>query len=143
MYGLLESQFRRTFVRAEKAKGITGEALLVLLERRLDSVAYRLGFGRSRAEARMLVTQGHVLVNGRRVTIPSCSVRSGDVVSVGAESQRLGRVLSALEEAQRRGMPDWVEFDRENFSGRIKTLPTRADITSSINEKLIVELYSK
>jgi small subunit ribosomal protein S4 len=143
MYGLLESQFRRTFVRAEKAKGITGEALLVLLERRLDSVAYRLGFGRSRAEARMLVTQGHVLVNGRRVTIPSYSVRSGDVVSVGAESQRLGRVLSALEEAQRRGMPDWVEFDRENFSGRIKTLPTRADITSSINEKLIVELYSK
>jgi small subunit ribosomal protein S4 len=143
MYGLLENQFRRTFARAEKAKGITGEALLSLLERRLDNVAYRLGFARSRAEARMLVAQGHVLVNGRRVTIPSYSVRAGDVVSVTRDSQQLGSVHAALEEAQRRGMPEWVEIDRENFSGKIKMLPARADITISINEKLIVELYSK
>ena len=143
MYGLLENQFGRTFSRAEKAKGITGEALLVLLERRLDNVTYRLGFGRSRAEARMFVAQGHVVVNGRRVTIPSYSVRSGDVVSVKPESQKLTSVLAALEEVQRRGIPDWLDVDRENFSGRIKALPTRADIAASINEKLIVELYSK
>ena len=143
MYGLLENQFRRTFARAEKAKGITGEALLVLLERRLDNVAYRLGFARSRAESRMLIGQGHILVNDKRVTIPSYTVRPGDLVSVGRQSQQLGRVVAAVEEAQRRGMPDWVEIDRENFSGKIKTLPTRADITTNINEKLIVELYSK
>jgi small subunit ribosomal protein S4 len=143
MYGLLENQFRRTFVRAEKAKGITGEALLILLERRLDNVAYRLGFARSRAEARMMIGQGHVLVNEKRVTIPSYTVRSGDRVSVARQSQQLGSVVSAVEEAQRRGMPDWVEIDRENFSGKIKALPTRADITMNINEKLIVELYSK
>ena len=143
MYGLLENQFGRTFTRAEKTKGITGEALLVLLERRLDNVTYRLGFGRSRAEARMFVVQGHVAVNGRRVTIPSYSVRPGEVVSVKPESQKLTSVLAALEEVQRRGIPDWLEVDRENFSGRIKVLPTRADIAASINEKLIVELYSK
>jgi small subunit ribosomal protein S4 len=143
MYGLLENQFRRTFARAEKAKGITGEALLVLLERRLDNVAYRLGFARSRAESRMLIGQGHILVNDKRVTIPSYTVRPGDLVSVGRQSQQLGRVVAAVEEAQRRGTPDWVEIDRENFSGKIKTLPTRADITTNINEKLIVELYSK
>ncbi|MGH7846574.1 MAG: 30S ribosomal protein S4 [Candidatus Binatia bacterium] len=143
MYGLLENQFRRTFTRAEKAKGITGEALLVLLERRLDNVAYRLGFARSRAESRMLIGQGHILVNDKRVTIPSYTVRPGDLVSVGRQSQQLGTVVSAVEEAQRRGMPDWVEIDRENFMGKIKALPTRADITTNINEKLIVELYSK
>jgi len=143
MYGLLENQFGRTFTRAEKAKGITGEALLVLLERRLDNVTYRLGFGRSRAEARMFVVQGHVAVNGRRVTIPSYSVRPGEVVAVRPESQKLTSVLAALEEVQRRGIPDWLEVDRENFSGKIKALPTRADIAPSINEKLIVELYSK
>jgi len=143
MYGLLENQFGRTFTRAEKAKGITGEALLVLLERRLDNVTYRLGFGRSRAEARMFVVQGHVAVNGRRVTIPSYSVRPAEVVAVRPESQKLTSVLAALEEVQRRGIPDWLEVDRENFSGKIKALPTRADIAPSINEKLIVELYSK
>jgi small subunit ribosomal protein S4 len=143
MYGLLENQFGRTFTRAEKAKGITGEALLVLLERRLDNVTYRLGFGRSRAEARMFVVQGHVAVNGRRVNVPSYSVRPGEVVSVKPESQKLTSVLAALEEVQRRGIPDWLEADRENFSGKIKALPTRADIAPSINEKLIVELYSK
>ena len=143
MYGLLEKQFRRTFARASREKGITGEALLVLLERRLDNVAYRLGFASSRAEGRLLVRQGHVLVNGKRVNIPSYGVRVGDEVSVKEKSRQMARVLTALEGAQRRGVPEWAELNREAFSGRIKLLPTRSDITMPINEKLIVELYSK
>lgn len=143
MYGLMENQFRRTFANAERAKGITGEALLVLLERRLDNVAYRLGFASSRADARMLVRHGHILVNGKRFTIPSYFVRAGDVVSVKEQSRQMGRIVSALDGAQRRGVPEWAEVDREGFSGRIKILPTRSDITAPINEKLIVELYSK
>lgn len=143
MYGLLENQFRRTFAMAERLKGITGEALLVLLERRLDNVTYRLGFASSRADARMLVRHGHILVNGKRVTIPSYFVRAGDVLSVKEPSRQMGRIISAMEGAQRRGVPDWAEVDREGFSGRIKLLPTRSDVTAPINEKLIVELYSK
>jgi small subunit ribosomal protein S4 len=143
MYGLFERQFRRTFAQAARARGITGETLLVLLERRLDNVAYRLGFAGSRAEARMLVRHGHVLVNGKKVNIPSYAVRAGDVISVKESSRQSARVLSAMEGAQRRGIPDWAEVDRDNFSGRIKILPARSDITMPINEKLIVELYSK
>ncbi len=143
MYGLLENQFRRTFDLAARVKGITGEALLVLLERRLDNVTYRLGFACSRADARMLVRHGHILVNGKRVTIPSYFIRAGEVVSVKEQSRQIGRVVSALEAAQRRGVPEWAEVDREGFSGRMKLLPTRSDITAPINEKLIVELYSK
>jgi small subunit ribosomal protein S4 len=143
MYGLLEQQFRRTFAEASRTKGITGETLLVLLERRLDNVAYRLGFATSRAEARTLVRHGHVLVNGKKVNIPSYTVRAGDVVSVKEPSRQLGRVQSAMEGAQRRGVPDWAEVDRDTCSGKIKILPTRSDVTMPINEKLIVELYSK
>jgi small subunit ribosomal protein S4 len=143
LYGLLENQFRRTFAEAARTKGITGETLLALLERRLDNVAYRLGFASSRPEARTLVRHGHVLVNGRKVNIPSYIVRVGDVVSVKEKSRQATRVLSALEGVQRRGVPDWVELDRDTYSGRIKLLPTRSDITMPINEKLIVELYSK
>ena len=143
MYGLLEKQFRRTFAEAARTKGITGETLLVLLERRLDNVAYRLGFASSRAEARTLVRHGHVLVNGKKVNIPSYTVRAGDVVSVAESSRQMGRVLSSMEGAQRRGVPDWAEVDKDTFSGKIKILPTRSDITMPINEKLIVELYSK
>lgn len=143
MYGLMENQFRRTFAMAERLKGITGEALLVLLERRLDNVTYRLGFASSRADARMLVRHGHILVNGKRVTIPSYFVRAGDVLSVKEQSRQMGRIISAMEGAQRRGVPEWAEVDREGFSGRIKLLPTRSDVTAPINEKLIVELYSK
>ena len=143
MYGLLEKQFRRTFAEASRTKGITGETLLVLLERRLDNVAYRLGFATSRAEARTLVRHGHVLVNGKKVNIPSYTVRAGDVVSVKEPSRQLGRVQSAMEGAQRRGVPDWAEVDRDTCSGKIKILPTRSDVTMPINEKLIVELYSK
>jgi small subunit ribosomal protein S4 len=143
MYGLLENQFRRTFAEANRTKGITGETLLVLLERRLDNVAYRLGFASSRADARTLVRHGHLLVNGRKTNIPSYTVRAGDVISVKEQSRQLGRVVSAMEGAQRRGVPDWVEVDRETVSGRIKILPSRSDVTMPINEKLIVELYSK
>ncbi len=143
IYGLLENQFRRTFAEANRSKGITGETLLTLLERRLDNVAYRLGFASSRAEARTLVRHGHLLVNGRKTNIPSYTVRAGDVISVKERSRQMGRVQSAMEGAQRRGVPDWAEVDREALSGRIKILPSRADITMPINEKLIVELYSK
>ena len=143
IYGLVESQFRRTFDQASRIKGITGETLLVFLERRLDNVTYRLGFASSRAEARLLVRHGHILINGKRVNIPSYQVRVGDVISVKEQSRQMGRILTAMEGAQRRGVPEWVELDRDNCSGRIKILPTRSDITMPINEKLIVELYSK
>jgi len=143
MYGLLENQFRRTFAEANRTKGITGETLLILLERRLDNVAYRLGFASSRAEARTLVRHGHILVNGKKTNIPSYTVRAGDVISVKEQSRQIGRVLSAMEGAQRRGVPDWAEVDRDTLSGRIKILPSRGDVTMPINEKLIVELYSK
>lgn len=142
-YGLLENQFRRTFAAAARTKGITGEALLVLLERRLDNVTYRLGFATSRAEARSLVRHGHVLVNGKKINIPSYAVRVGDLVSVKERSRQMGRVLTAMEAAQRRGIPEWADVDKDAFAGRIKLLPTRSDITMPINEKLIVELYSK
>jgi len=143
MYGLLENQFRRTFAQAARTKGITGETLLVLLERRLDNVAYRLGFASSRAEARTLVRHGHLLVNGKKVNIPSYFVRAGDVVSVRERSRQMARVLTAMEGAQRRGVPEWAELDRDTCSGKIRLLPTRSDVTMPINEKLIVELYSK
>jgi small subunit ribosomal protein S4 len=143
MYGLLEKQFRRTFAEAARSKGITGETLLVLLERRLDNVTYRLGFAGSRAEARTLVRHGHITVNGRKVNIPSYTVRVGDVVAVKEPSRQITRILSAMEGSQRRGVPDWAEVDRDACSGRIKLLPSRSDVTMPINEKLIVELYSK
>ena len=143
IYRLMESQFRRTFDQASRIKGITGETLLVFLERRLDNVTYRLGFASSRAEARLLVRHGHILVNGKRLNIPSYQVRVGDVISVKEQSRQMARILMAMEGVQRRGVPDWAELDRENCSGRIKILPTRSDITMPINEKLIVELYSK
>jgi small subunit ribosomal protein S4 len=143
IYRLMESQFRRTFDQASRIKGITGETLLVFLERRLDNVTYRLGFASSRAEARLLVRHGHILVNGKRLNIPSYQVRVGDVISVKEQSRQMARILTAMEGVQRRGVPDWAELDRENCSGRIKILPTRSDITMPINEKLIVELYSK
>ena len=143
IYGLLEKQFRRTFSEANRTKGITGETLLTLLERRLDNVAYRMGFASSRPEARTLVRHGHILVNGRKINIPSYTVRAGDVISVRERSRQIGRVVSALEGSQRRGVPDWAEVDREAVSGRVKILPARSDVTMPINEKLIVELYSK
>jgi small subunit ribosomal protein S4 len=143
MYGVLEGQFRRYFEMADRAKGVTGETLLQLLERRLDNIVYRVGFATSRSEARQLVRHGHFRVNGKKVNVPSFLVRAGDTVSVRDRSQKVARIQGALELAQRRGVPDWLEVTPESFSGRVKSLPVRSDLTMPINEKLVVELYSK
>ena len=143
MYRLLEGQFRRLFDKADRAKGITGESLMILLERRFDNMIYRLGFANSRAEARQLVRHGHFLVNGRKIDIPSALLKVGDVVTVRERSHKVVRIQEALELSQRRGVPEWLEVDRPNFTGRIRALPARTDLTMPINEKLVVELYSK
>jgi len=143
MYGLLEDQFRRYFEMAERQRGITGENLLLLLEQRLDNMVYRMGFATSRSEARQLVRHGHLRVDGRKVDIPSYRVKPGQVVSVRERSRAVTRIVEALEQAERRGIPDWLEMQKEAFSARVKALPTRADLTMPINEKLVVELYSK
>ncbi|MCC6847297.1 MAG: 30S ribosomal protein S4 [Deltaproteobacteria bacterium] len=143
MYRLLEGQFRRLFDQADRAKGITGESLMILLERRLDNMVYRLGFANSRAEARQLVRHGHFLVNGRKIDIPSALLKVGDVVTIRERSHKVVRIQEALELSQRRGVPEWLEVDRPNFTGRIRALPARSDLTMPINEKLVVELYSK
>ncbi len=143
MYRLLEGQFRKLFDEADRGKGITGESLMILLERRLDNMVYRLGFANSRAEARQLVRHGHFLVNGRKVDIPSALLKVGDVVTVRERSHKVVRIQEALELSQRRGVPEWLEVDRPNFTGRIRALPARTDLTMPINEKLVVELYSK
>jgi small subunit ribosomal protein S4 len=143
MYGVFERQFRRYFAMAERSKGITGEILLQLLERRLDNMVYRMGFATSRAEGRQLVRHGHFRVNGRKVDIPSYLLKPGDAVNLRDRSRNVTRIHEALAQAEHRGVPEWLEVDREGFSGRVKTLPNRADLTMPINEKLIVELYSK
>ena len=143
-YGLLESQFRSYFEKADRMKGVTGETLLVLLERRLDSIVYRLGFGTSRNEARTLIRHGHFLVNGRKVNIPSYQVRPGDVVELREKSRQVTRVNEALDGVMRRGVPSWLELDRAGFKGTVKTLPVREEMTTpTFQEHLIVELYSK
>jgi small subunit ribosomal protein S4 len=143
-YGLLEKQFRGYFEKADHQKGVTGENLLVLLERRLDSVVYRLGFASSRAEARALVRQGHFLVNGRKVNIPSYVMRPSDVVELREKSRKVARINEALDSVMRRGLLSWVELDREAFKGSLKTLPVREEMTTpAFQEQLIVELYSK
>ena len=143
MYGVLEGQFRRYFTIAERSRGITGEILLQLLERRFDNMIYRMGFATSRAEARQLVRHGHFQINGRKVNIPSALLKAGDVVTVRERSKNVTRVQEALAQAEHRGAPEWVEVNREGFTARVKALPTRAELTMPINEKLIVELYSK
>lgn len=143
MYGLMEKQFRRYFHMAERARGITGETLLQLLEQRLDNMIYRMGFATSRAEARQLVRHGHFMIDGRKVDIPSFLLRPGHVVTVRENSRSVTRIVEALEQSSRRGVPDWLEVQREAFTARVKALPNRADLTMPINEKLVVELYSK
>ncbi len=143
IYGVLENQFRRYFEAAERQRGITGETLLQLLERRLDNVAYRMGLATSRPQARQLVRHGHVQINGRKVDIPSYSVRVGDTVTIRATSQKGPTLQHALEEVKGRGIPEWLSFDAENLSGRIVSLPTREQINLPVQEQLIVELYSK
>lgn len=142
-YGVLEGQFRRYFEKAERSKGITGENLLILLERRLDNMVYRMGFATSRSEARQLVRHGHFRVDGRKVNIPSFLVKVGQTVSIRERSRKVDRIVSALEQAERRGVPEWLEVNKETFSGVVKALPTRAELTMPFNEQLVVELYSK
>lgn len=143
IYGLLERQFRNYFEKAERMKGKTGDNLLVLLERRLDNVVFRLGFATTRRESRQLVRHGHFLVGGRKVNIPSYLVRPGETIELREKSRSLKAVSEALDAVARRGMPAWLELDRDNFRGVVKAHPTRTDITEPIQEQLIVELYSK
>jgi small subunit ribosomal protein S4 len=143
MYGLLERQFARTMERATATKGRSGENLLMLLERRLDSVVFRMGFATSRAEARQLVRHGHFLLDGRKATIPSMLVKPGSKVRVRERSRQIARIAGALETLEGRSVPRWLETDKESFEGTVKALPTREDITLPIQEQLIVELYSR
>jgi len=143
MYGLLEKQFARTMKRALRMKGRTGENLLVLLERRLDNVVFRLGFATSRAEARQLVRHGHFQLNGRKASIPSMQVRAGDAITLRAGSREVQRITAALEALEGKAVPQWLDVDKSNFAGAVKALPVREDVTMPIQEQLIVELYSR
>jgi small subunit ribosomal protein S4 len=143
IYGVLEHQFRLTYRSAEIQRGITGENLLQILESRLDNVSYRMGFGASRSEARQIVRHNGILVNGKRVNIPSYQVRAGDVVEIADSAKAQLRVKAALEAAQQRGFPEWVDVDAKAMKGTYKLKPQRSELPASINEHLIVELYSK
>ena len=143
LYGVLENQFRNTFGEADRQKGITGEVLLALLERRLDNTVYRLGFANSRNEARQLVRHRHFKINQAAVNVPSYLVKPGDVIELQEKSKKVVRILESLEGVARRGIPQWLELDKEKMSGQVKGLPTREEITIPIQEKLIVELFSK
>ncbi|NLI11402.1 30S ribosomal protein S4 [Pelotomaculum propionicicum] len=143
MYGILEGQFRRYFEKAERQKGITGENLLRLLERRLDNVIYRLGFGSSRSESRQLVRHGHFTVNGRKVNIPSYMIRVGDVIAVRDKSKDSPRIKELLERAGDRTPPAWLELEADQARARVVDLPTREQIDAPVQEHLIVELYSR
>jgi len=143
IYGLLESQFRLTFARAERRKGITGANLLEELERRLDNVVYALGFAASRAQARQLVRHGHVTVNAKKVSIPSYRVTKGQVIGIKEKSRTNEQIRVSVETARARGVPPWLDLSPETFSGTVTELPKREEIKLPIQEQLIVELYSK
>ena len=143
IYGLLERQFRNTYKEADRRKGITGETLLQLLESRLDTVSYRMGFGASRSEARQIVRHNGILVNGKRVNIPSYQVRPGDVIEVVEKARGHLRIKAAVEAAEARGFPEWIEVDSKTMKGVFKARPQRSELPSTINESLVVELYSK
>ena len=143
IYGLQERQFRNYFEKADRMKGKTGENLLILLERRLDNVVYKLGFATTRRESRQLVRHGHFLVGTRKVNIPSYLVRPGELVELRERSRAIPVVNEALDAVVRKGMPPWLELEREKFRGVVRALPTRGDVTEPIQEQLIVELYSK
>jgi small subunit ribosomal protein S4 len=143
IYGVLEGQFRRYYKEADRIKGSTGENLLQLLEGRLDNVVYRMGFGASRTEARQLVRHNGITVNGKKVNIPSYQVTSGDVVAVSEKSKNQLRVKAAVDTAEQRGFPDWIDVDTKKFEGVYKSMPERSDLPAEIQEQLVVELYSK
>ncbi|OQY57147.1 MAG: 30S ribosomal protein S4 [Desulfobacteraceae bacterium 4572_88] len=143
MYGLSEKQFHLFFQRADRQRGITGTNLLVLLERRLDNVVYRLGLANSRTQGRHFVRHGHFLVNGRKVNIPSYLISVGDIISVREKSREVQAILDSLDAVVRRGIPQWLDLEKENQKGSVKAMPIREDLTMPIQEQLIVELYSK
>lgn len=143
MYGLLERQFRGYFGKADRQKGITGTNLLLFLERRLDNMIFRMGFANSRNEARQLVRHDHFLVNGKPVNIPSYLVNVGSEILVREKSKKVGRILEAMETVARRGVPQWLELDKDNFKGVVKSLPSREELVMPVQEQLVVELYSK
>lgn len=143
IFGMLERQFRLTYRAAEVQRGITGENLLQILESRLDNVAYRMGFGASRAEARQIVRHNGILVNGKRVNIPSCQVRPGDIVEITDKARAQLRIAASLKAAEQRGFPEWLEVDSKAMKGTFKAKPQRSELPATINEHLIVELYSK
>ena len=143
MYGVLERQFRNYFKKAASTRGITGESLLQMLERRMDNVVYRLGFASSRAMARQLVAHGHFQVDGRKVDIPSALVKEGAVITLRESSRKNEAIRICLDTAAGRGVPSWLELDSQAFKGTVKQLPSREEITMPIQEQLIVELYSK
>ena len=143
MYAILEKQFAGYFDKADRQKGITGTNLLVILERRLDNMVFRMGFASSRTEARQFVLHSHFLVNGKRVNIPSYLVKPGDEISVREKSRSIMRITDAMDTVLRRGIPAWLELDKDSFKGAVKMLPTREELTMPVQEQLIVELYSK
>ena len=143
IYGVLERQFRRYFAEATKGKSSTGENLLKLLESRLDNVVYRMGMGSTRAEARQLVTHGSILVNGKRLNVPSAIVRAGDVVAIAERARSQLRIIDALQLAEKVGFPSWVDVDAKKMTGTFKGAPERSEFGQDINESLVVELYSK
>jgi small subunit ribosomal protein S4 len=143
MYGLLEGQFHGLFKRAEQKRGITGTNLLIFLEGRLDNVVYRLGFANSLTQARQLVRHNHFTVNGKKMNIPSYIVKIGDIVQVRQKSRKVQVILDATETVVRRGIPAWLEVEKEELKGTVKAYPTREELAMPIQEQLIVELYSK
>lgn len=143
MYGMLEKQFRLTFQKADLQKGVTGENLLVLLERRLDNMVFRCGYASSRSQARQLVRHNHIRVNDKKVNIPSFLVSANDVITLKEKSRANGMINESLEAVVRRGLPSWIELDKDNYKATIKALPNREELTMPIQEQLIVELYSK
>jgi small subunit ribosomal protein S4 len=143
IYGVLERQFRKNYKEASRRRDVTGEALLQILESRLDSVAYRMGFGASRTEARQIVRHNAILVNGQRINIPSFQCRPGDVVEVTQVAKDQLRIKAAAEAAESRGFPEWIEVDTKSLKGTFKARPQRSELPATINESLVVELYSK
>lgn len=143
MYGLSEKQFHIFFERAEKKRGVTGKNLLLMLECRLDNVIYRLGFATSRAQGRHLVNHGHFLLNGKKVNIPSYIIGEGDVIEVREKSREMKAIEDSLDAVVRRGVPQWLELEKDGRKGAVKALPAREDLTMPMQEQLVVELYSK
>jgi small subunit ribosomal protein S4 len=143
MYGILERQFRRYFNEAARKKGITGETLLQLIESRLDNVVYRMGFASNRRRARQLIRHGHILVNGRKVDLPSYSVKAGDLVEIKESSKSISDIIDSIAKSGHRGIPSWVEVDSTDLKGKVLHIPSREEMQLPIQEQLIVELYSK